>query len=183
MWCNNFWRFSRHFRAKNIASRDGCILLSLCYKHTGKGHFRAIFLGTPIRLRGSVLVFKFTTDSPKRTPEHDQFITKILGTLFSTAQHINFMSPQNGKMGPKVLKSGWARKFRELGVSGEFPQRTPVSRELREIHFGDPILVIWGAFLEKMRMAKVDKLGRAETLHVVAKVDPGVNSRSSSSPT
>ena len=36
------------------------------------------------------------------------------------------------------------------------------SREFREIHFGDPILVFWEAFLGDMRMAKVDMLGRGE---------------------
>ena len=81
--------------------------------------------------------------------------------MVSTAQHINFISPQNAENGdPKVLKSGWP------GNCGEFPQK-PRSREFREIHFGDPISVIRGGFLVEMRMAQVDMLGRGDALIII----------------
>ena len=99
------------------------------------------------------------------TPEIqlDKILRKGIFDLFLSAdQHINFISPQNADYGD--LKIGNRDGPRHSGNSGflwSFPWN-PMSREFREIHSGDPVLVFWGNFWGKWEWPKLIMLGRGD---------------------
>ena len=85
-------------------------------------------------------------------------------TYVSAAQHINSIFPRGAvKWGPRNPKSGWAGKFQKIEGFCRISTETLGPGNSGEIHFGEPILVIWGDFCGEMRMAKVDMLGRGDT--------------------
>ena len=81
----------------------------------------------------------------------------VVDIFLSAAQHI----AENGD--PKIRNRDGPGNSGKFGVSVAFPKKTnPWSWEFQKVHFGYPILVIWGDFLGELRMAKVDMLGRGD---------------------
>ena len=80
----------------------------------------------------------------KNSWERGEACVSNLYPWFSSAQHIHWISPQNAENGdPKVLKSGWPEIPGKPGFVENF-HRNAQSGKIREIHFGDAVLVILG---------------------------------------